>query len=103
MILDLQFAFVIDAKATEHVLHRQGTDRMKHSDAAHVWLQGEARSNSLKVCRVRSAHHVADLGTKALGWAVSARHLGDVNLQDSQSDIGCNRGVATSKGNRKSL
>ena len=38
---------VVDAKATEHILHRQGFGRMKHFEVAHLW-QDEVRSNRLK-------------------------------------------------------
>ena len=32
---------VIDAKATENLLHRLNVGRMKHIDVAHLWLQDE--------------------------------------------------------------
>ena len=28
---------VIDAKASEHILHRHGSGQMKHIDVAHLW------------------------------------------------------------------
>ena len=28
----------IDAKATEHILHRQGIGRLKHIDVAYLWM-----------------------------------------------------------------
>ena len=66
---DLGFAMklvlVIDAKAIGHILHRQGIRRMENIDVSHLWLQDEARSNTLKVRRVRE-HIVVALGTKAL-------------------------------------
>ena len=30
---------VIDAEATEHILHRHGIGKMEHIDVAHLWLQ----------------------------------------------------------------
>ena len=57
---------VIDAKTTEHILHRCGIGRMKHIDVAHLWLQDEVKSNRLKACRVKSEENLANIGTKAL-------------------------------------
>ena len=42
----------IDAKATEHILHRQGTGRVKRIDVAFLWIQDEVRSKT-----VESAHN----------------------------------------------
>ena len=55
---------VIDAKATEHILHRHGISKMKRIDVAHLWVQEEVKSNSLKVCRVKSEDHIADIGAQ---------------------------------------
>ena len=44
----------IDAKATEHILHRQGIGKLKHIDVAYLWIQDEVRSQRLQVRRVRS-------------------------------------------------
>ena len=56
MMCDLGFAvkplLIIDAEATEHILHRHGIGKMKHIDVAHLWLQDEVKSNSLRVRRV---------------------------------------------------
>ena len=46
--------YVIDAKATEHILHRLSVGRMKHIDVAHLWLQDEVRSSRLSVQRGES-------------------------------------------------
>ena len=76
----------IDAKATEHILHRQGVGRTNHMDMAHVWLQDEVGSNRLVVRRVSSDQNVAGLGTIALGPAAIARHaepLGNTNMSCS--------------------
>ena len=64
----------IDAKATEHILHRQGNGKLKHIDVAHLWMQDEIRSQRLRVRRVKSEENVADLGTKPLSKAVIAMH-----------------------------
>ena len=32
-----------DAKATEHILHRQGVGRLKHIDVAYLWWQDEVK------------------------------------------------------------
>ena len=73
----------IDAKATEHILHRHGVEKLKHIDVAYLWIQDEVRSQRLQVRRIRSEDNVADLGTKPLNKAVIAKHcltLGYVNM-----------------------
>ena len=75
----------IDAKATEHILHRQGIGKLKHIDVASLWVQDEIRSQRLRVRRVRSEENVADLGTKPLSNTVIAKHcltLGYVNMDE---------------------
>ena len=77
----------IDAKATEHILHRQGIRKLKHIDVAYLWIQDEIRSRRLQVRRVRSKDNIADLGTKPLSKAVIAKHctaMGYTNM--SQED-----------------
>ena len=51
----------IDARATEHILHRQGIGKLKHIDVALFWIQDEVRSHRLRVRRIRSEDNVADL------------------------------------------
>ena len=69
MMCDLGFAvkplLIIDAEATEHILHRHGIGKMKHIDEAHLWLQDEVKSNRLRVRRVKSEDNLADIGTNA--------------------------------------
>ena len=75
----------IDAKATEHILHRQGIGKLKQKEVAYLWVQDEIRSERLRVRRVRSEENVADLGTKALSKAVIAKHcltLGYLNMNE---------------------
>ena len=67
-------ALAIDAKATEHILHRQGVGRLKHIEVAHLWMQDEIRSRRLRVRRVKIKENVADLWTKPLNKAVIAKH-----------------------------
>ena len=64
----------IDAKATEHILHRQGIGKLKHIDVAYLWIQDEVRYHRLRVRRVRSEDNIADLGTKPLSKEVIAKH-----------------------------
>ena len=68
MMCDLGFAvkpvLIIDAKATEHILHRHGIGTMQHIDVAHLCLQDEVKSNRLTVRRVKSEDNLADFGTK---------------------------------------
>ena len=87
LMRDLGFAVKavlnIDTKATEHILHRHGIGKLKHTDVAYLWVQDEIRSQRLRVHRVRSEENVADLGTKPLSKAVIAKHclaLGYVNM-----------------------
>ena len=65
---DLGFAvkpvLAIDAKATEHILHKQGIGKLKHKDVAYRWVQDEIRSQRLRMRRVKTEENVADLGTK---------------------------------------
>ena len=52
MLRDLGYekkpVLAIDAKATEHILHRQGIGKLKHIDVAYLWIQDEVRSHSQK-------------------------------------------------------
>ena len=65
MMRDLGFAVKlvlnIDAKATEHILHRQGIGKLKYIDVTYLWVQDESRSQKLRVHTVRSEENVADL------------------------------------------
>ena len=78
MMCDLGFAvkpvLSFDARATEHILHRQGFGELKHIDVASLWVQDEIRSQRRRVRRVRSEENVADLGTKPLSKTVIAKH-----------------------------
>ena len=78
MMCDLGFAvkpvLIIDAKVTEHILHRHGIGKMKHIDVAHLWLQDEDKSNRLRVRRVKSEDNLADTGTKALSFKIIRKH-----------------------------
>ena len=78
----------IDAKATEHILHRQGIGKLQHIDVAYLWVQDEIRSQRLQVRRIRSEENVADLGRKPRSRAVIAKHcltLGYMNINDEVS------------------
>ena len=72
----------IDAKATEHILHRQGIGKLKHIDVAYLWVQDEIRSQRLRVHRVRSEENVADLGTKPLSKAGDCEALPHVRIRE---------------------
>ena len=81
----------IDAKATEHILHRQGIGKLKHIDVAYLWIQDEIRSGRLQVRRVRSEDNIADLGTKPLSKAVIAKHcttMGYVSINPDENKTG---------------
>ena len=80
---EMKRVLAIDAKATEHIFHRQGIGKLKRIDVAYLWMQDEIRSKRLRVRRVKSEENVADLGTKPLSKAVIAKHfltLGYVNM-----------------------
>ena len=63
MMCDLGFAvkpvLVIDAKATEHILHRHEIGKLKHIGVTNLWLQDEVTSNRLRVRRVKSEDNLA--------------------------------------------
>ena len=71
---EMKPVFAIDAKATEHILHRQEIGRLKHIDVAYLWMQDEVRSMWLRVRRVKCEEHVANLGTRPLSKAVFETH-----------------------------
>ena len=90
MMYHLGFAvkpvLAIDAKATEHILHRQGIGKLKHLDVAYLWVQDEIRSQRLRARRVRSEECVAELGTKPLSKTVIAKHcltLGYMSMDEN--------------------
>ena len=61
---EMKPVLAIDAKATEHILHRQGIGRVKHTDVAYLWMQDDIGSKMWRVRRVKSEESVAYLGTK---------------------------------------
>ena len=88
---DKKPVLTIDAKATEHILHRQGIGKLKHIDVAYLWIQDEVRSRRLQVRRVKSEDNIADLGTKPLSKAVIAKHctmMGYVNMRQDEVQMG---------------
>ena len=78
---------IIDAKATEHILHRHGIGKMKHIDVAHSWLQDELKSNRMKVCRVKSVENLAAIGTKALSNKITRKHATSMEYVDAQENL----------------
>ena len=82
---EMKPVLAIDANATENIFHRQGIGRLKHIDVTYLWMQDEVRSKRLRVRRVNSEENVADLGTKPLSKAVTAKHcftLSYVNMAE---------------------
>ena len=69
---------VIDAKTTEHILHRQGIGRMKHIDVARQWLLDEVTGNRRAVRLVKKEDNLADIGTKAISTAIIRRHAAKI-------------------------
>ena len=84
MLRDLEYekkpVLAMDAKATEHILHRQGIGKLKHIDVAYLWIQDEVRSHRLRVRRVRSEDNIADLGTKPLPQLQIVEKIFEVSL-----------------------
>ena len=81
----------IDAKATEHILHRQGIGKLKHIDVAYLWIQDEIRSRRLQVRRIKSEDNIADLGTKPWSKAVITKHcttMGYVSMEQDEDQMG---------------
>ena len=86
---EMKPVLAIDAKATGHILHRQGIGILKHFDVAYLWMQDEVRSKRLRVRRVKSDENVADLKTNPLSKAVIAKHcltLGYVNMAEENGE-----------------
>ena len=87
MMFDMSFAV---KPATEHILHRQGIGKLKHTDVAYLWVQDEIRSQRIQVRRIRSEENVADLGTKPLSKTVIAKHcltLGYMNMDEEMRSV----------------
>ena len=85
----------IDAKATAHIFHNQGIDRLNHIDVAYLWIQDEVRSKRLRVRRVKSEENVTAHGTKTLSKAIISKHsitlvsahMAEVRVEDAQQDV----------------
>ena len=76
----------IVAKATEHILHRQGSGRSQHIDVAYLKMQDEVRSKMLRVRRVKSEENMADLGTTPSKATIAKQciALACVNMAEEQ-------------------
>ena len=70
----------MDARATEHILHRHGIGKMKHIDVEHLWLQDEVTSNRLSVRRVKREVNLADIGTTALSNKIVRKHATSIGV-----------------------
>ena len=91
MMYDFGFAvkplLIIDAKATEHSLHRHGIGKMNRIDVAHLWLQDEVNANRLRVRRVKSEDNLADVGTKAHSNKITRTHATSMVYIDAQENL----------------
>ena len=84
----MQPVLAIDVKATEHIHHKEGIEKLKRIDVACLWMQDEFRPKRLRVRRVKSEENVADFGTKPLSKAVIAKRcltLRYVNLAEENA------------------
>ena len=89
---EMKPVLALDAKAAEHILHRQGIGKLKHIYVAYLWMQDQIGSKRLRVRRVKSEENVADLGAKPLSKAVIAKHclaLGYVNMAEGNVSCKC--------------
>ena len=84
---DLGFAvkpvLIIDAKATEPILHRHGIGNVKYIDLAHLWLQDEVKSNRLRVRRVKREDNLAEIWTEALSQRITRKHAMSLEYVDA--------------------
>ena len=65
---EVKLVLLIDVRAIEHILHKQGMGRMKHTDVAQLWWQGQIRSNSeAKKKGVGSGHQKQSVGQQSRG------------------------------------
>ena len=91
IMCDLGFAMkpvlIFDAKATEHIIHGHGTGKLKLTDAAHLWLQDEVKSNRLRVRRVKCEDNLADIGTKALSNKIIRKHATSMGYFNAQGNL----------------
>ena len=78
---------IIDAKATEHILHRHGIGKNEHTDVAHLWLQDEIKSNRLRIRRVKSEANLVDIGTKAISNKITRKHAISMVYVDAQENL----------------
>ena len=87
---------IIDAKATEHILHLHGIGKMTHIDVAHLWLQDGVKSNRLRVRWVRSADILLDIGTKAISNKIIRKHATSMGYVDAPENLK-DRGIRASR------
>ena len=49
------------------------SEKIKHMDVAHLWLQDEVKSNRLRIRRVKSEANLVDIGTKAISNTITRK------------------------------
>ena len=88
MMRDLGFAVKpvlnIDAKATEHILHRQGIGKLKHIDVAYLWVQDEIRSQRLRVHRISSEEKCRRFGNETTQQSSDCEALPHVGIRERE-------------------
>ena len=67
---------------------------MIHIGVAQLWLQGEVKSNRLKVRRVKSEDTLADIGTKVLSNEVIRKHASSMEYVAAQEEISLGFGLS---------
>ena len=79
MMSDLGFVvkpvLIIDAKATEHILHRHGIGKMKHIDVARLRLQDEVKVGEPATSRAKTILRTSGRRRSATESSESMRYL----------------------------
>ena len=63
------------------------SEKIKHTDVAHLWLQDEVKSNRLRIRRVKSEANLVDIGTKAIGNNITRKHAISMEYVDAQENL----------------
>ena len=71
----------IDASAAMGILNRQGCGKLRHLDTQFLWVQQKQLRGSIRYEKVNTKENPADLMTKGLDDATSARHLGKLGCR----------------------
>ena len=62
---EMKPVLAVDAKATEHILHRQGIGKLRHIDAACLWMQDENQIQEVASTQSQERRKSCRLGNQA--------------------------------------